>query len=420
MSDQSNSIHQQGNVPLGAVINQTPFTSYQQSGFQAAQNSQSNPDAIGGFLNVVYDRFLESERLNEQGLKERIEQLKRELLQEQNRKQELVAEKQIEELAKTNKEEEIQDLELQRIDVKNGDGEMGNAIPFVIASFITLMLTLYLFVFYSSSGYSALYGVKPGSLGFLNANVFRDATQKGPGVVALVILFPVIFLGLGFLIHDALEKNKKLKENKQPSQYGGIIALLFITLVADAFIGYKISEGVHNNAFNAGTKSDMWKTSMVFSDINFYLVLILGFVVYVIWGFLIHFVLSHPYLKSQNEKVRLMLELITQRIAEKRKDLLDIQTRILRKNAEIEQCDERVRDKQRSINGYESGDIPVNIPALKGAIGEFFSGWQNYTINNLAHDSNLANSLVSQAIEAQGAWLNQKVASLSNNKSIQQ
>ena len=57
MSDQSNSIHQQGNVPLGAVINQTPFTSYQQSGFQAAQNSQSNPDAIGGFLNVVYDRF---------------------------------------------------------------------------------------------------------------------------------------------------------------------------------------------------------------------------------------------------------------------------------------------------------------------------------------------------------------------------
>ena len=53
MSDQSNSIHQQGNVPPSTAVNQTPFTSYQQNGFQAAQNSQSNPDAIGGFLNFL-------------------------------------------------------------------------------------------------------------------------------------------------------------------------------------------------------------------------------------------------------------------------------------------------------------------------------------------------------------------------------
>ncbi len=405
----------------GTTPGQIPIANagtYRQDGFQAAQNAQSRADAIPGFLNIVYDRFLESERLNEQGLKERIEQLRKEMLQEKARRLEIVSERQAEESAKSDKEQEIQELELERIDIRNGEGEMGNTIPFVIATFITLMLTLYLFVFYSSSGYSALYGVKPGSLGFINPNVFRDATQKGPGVIALVILFPVIFLGLGFLIHDALEKNKKLKEKNKPSQLGGIISLLFITLVADGFIGYKISEGVHNNSFNAGTSDELWKPTMIFSDVNFYLVLILGFVVYVIWGVLLHFVLSHPYLKTESEKVKLMLEHVGQRIQEKRKELAEIQNRIFRKEADIQGCDEKINEKQREINGYESGDIPVNIPALKGAIGEFSSGWQNYTNNNLANDPELAKRLVSEAIEAQTVWLNQKLASLSSTRTI--
>ncbi|MBK7740473.1 MAG: hypothetical protein IPI42_07925 [Saprospiraceae bacterium] len=76
-------------------------------------------------------------------------------------------------------------------------------------------------------------------------------------------------LGLGFLIHDALEKQK----------YLFITGLLTFTLIVDAIIGYKISQSIHNNEFNAGLTNELWRFDMIYSDINFYLVIALGFVV---------------------------------------------------------------------------------------------------------------------------------------------
>jgi len=383
---------------------------YTQLGFRSAQKSQSAPDAIEGYLEIVYDKFLEEQKLDEQGLKDRISKLKAEVQQEKARKQDAIAEINANKRNKKDKEKEIEELELEKIDIKNGEGETADTTPFIIGAFITLLLTLYLFVFYSSSGYSAFYGIKPGSLGFINPNVFADATNKGGGVIALIILFPVIFLGLGFLIHDSLEKNKKLVDNNKPKQYGVIITLLLITLIADAFIGYKISEGVHNNEFNAGRTDELWKFNMIFSDINFYLVLILGFVVYVIWGFLLNYVLSHPYLKTESEKIKLMIENINNRIGEKRKELSDIIAKIHKLEGELVTIDNKVEEKQKDIIGYENGVIPINIASLKGSIGEFMGGWQNYTHGNSSHSK--ATNLIENSIKNQNAWLQKKLESL--------
>ena len=383
---------------------------YTQLGFRSAQKSQSAPDAIEGYLEIVYDKFLDEQELNEQGLKDRISKLKAEVQQEKARKQDVIAEINANKRNKEDKEQEIEDLNLEKIDIKNGEGETAETIPFVIGAFITLLLTLYLFVFYSSSGYSAFYGIKPGNLGFINPNVFADATNKGGGVITLIILFPVIFLGLGFLIHDSLEKNKKLADDNKPKQYGVIITLLLITLIADAFIGYKISEGVHNNEFNAGRVDELWKFNMIFSDINFYLVLILGFVVYVIWVFLLNYVLSHPYLKTESEKMKLMVENINTRIGEKRKELTDIIAKIHKLEGELVTIDNKVEEKQKDIIGYENGVIPINISSLRGSIGEFMGGWQNYTHGNSTPEK--ATNLIENSIKNQNAWLQNKLESL--------
>jgi hypothetical protein len=390
--------------------NDSEKITYTQLGFRSAQKSQSAPDAIEGYLEIVYDKFLDEQELNEQGLKDRISKLKAEVQQEKARKQDAIAEINANKRNKEDKEKEIEDLELEKIDIKNGEGETADTTPFVIGAFITLLLTLYLFVFYSSSGYSAFYGIKQGSLGFINPNVFADATNKGGGVIALIILFPVIFLGLGFLIHDSLEKNKKLADDNKPKQYGVIITLLLITLIADAFIGYKISEGVHNNEFNAGRTDELWKFNMIFSDINFYLVLILGFVVYVIWGFLLNYVLSHPYLKTESEKIKLMVENINTRIGEKRKELTDIIAKIHKLEGELVTIDNKVEEKQKDIIGYENGVIPINIASLRGSIGEFMGGWQNYTHGNSTPAR--ATNLIENSIKNQNAWLQNKLESL--------
>lgn len=386
------------------------FTQY---GFRSAQKSQSNPESIDGYLDNVYEQFLEEQKLDEQGLKDRISKLKAEVQQEKAKKNDTNAEILTYKNHKEDKEKQIEELELEKIDIKNGEGELGDTSSFVIGAFITLLLTMYLFVFYSSSGYSAFYGIKQGSLGFINPNVFSDAKDAGAGVIALIILFPVIFLAMGFYIHVAIENNKKLLLEKKSRKFGIISSLLIITFIADAFIGYKISQGVHANEFNAGQTEEQWQFKMIFSDINFYLVLVLGFVVYVVWGFLLNFVLSHSYLKTESEKVKLMIENINNKISEKRSELSDIISKLHKLESDIITSENKIHEKENDIIGYENGVIPINISSLKSSVGEFMGGWQNYTHGN--SNKEIALQLNNNSIKAQNIWLTNKIQNLNSD-----
>jgi len=385
---------------------------YHQYGFRSAEHSKSNHEATEGFLDNVYEKFLNEQKLDEQGLRDRVSKLQAELQQERSKKNDINANLSSTKILKEDKEIAIQEFELERIDIRNGEEETGDTIPFVISTFITILLTMYLFVFYSSSGYSAFYGIKSGSLGFINPNAYAEASNKGPGVISLIILFPVIFLGLGFLIHESIETNKKLLINKTPQKYLTISLLLFITLIADAFIGYKISYGIHLNEFNAGQTNELWKFSMIFSDINFYLVLVLGFVVYVIWGFLLNFVLSHPYLKTENERIKLLVENISIKITEKRNDLSNIITRTHQLESDLINCDNNIKQKEKDIIGYENGDIPVNIPLLRANVGEFMGGWQTFTNG---YWGVRADEFITKAENIKNNWLNEKIQNLNSN-----
>ena len=151
---------------------------------------------------------------------------------------------------------------------------------------------------------------------------------------------------------------------------------------------------------------------MIFSDINFYLVLVLGFVVYVVWGFLLNFVLSHTYLKTESEKVKLMIENINNKITEKRKELSDIISKIHKFESDIITSESKIQEKERDIIGYENGVIPINISSLKGSVGEFMGGWQNYTNGNFYNEDALR--LNNDAIKAQNLWLTHKIENLNS------
>lgn len=389
------------------VVEEKNQVTYHDYGFLSAQHAKSRPDAVVNFLENVYEKFIKEQKLDAQGIKDRIAKLKAEIQLSKTKKNETNAEIVSLQNRKQDKEKQLQELELEKIDIRKGDGETGDTIPFVIAAFITVLLTFYLFIFYSSSAYSAFYGVKEGSLGFINPNVFADA--KTSGVIALIILFPVIFLGLGFLIHDSLEKNKKLVSQNKPKQFLTIGILLFVTLIADAFIGYKISQGVHNNEFNSGLSEELWRFELVFKDINFYLVLLLGFVVYIIWGFLLNFVLSHSYLKTESEKTKILVESINLKIEEKRTELGESITTISNLSNLILTLDNEIEGKESDMIGYENGVIPVNIPSLRASVGEFLGGWGAYTNGAFRLTSE---ELLTQTEIIKHEWLNNKILNI--------
>lgn len=378
-------------------------TTYTHLGRLAAQARKSNALLIEPALEEVYHRFISDEEMTEDGRRNRIQRLKGEITQKKNLKIQAQSDLNTQTKFREDKENIIEELEIERIKVKDGEPPALDYIPFVIGIFITILLTFYLFVFYSSSGYSAFYGIKQGSLGFINPNVFSEAKTKGGGVIALIVLFPVIFLGLGFLIHDALEKKK----------YGFITLLLVFTLITDSFIGYKISQGIHTNEFNAGITNEQWNFSMIYSDINFYLVLALGFVVYVIWGFLLHYVLNKNKEMQPDKAIELRLDNLTRKITERREELAVIVGKINDITAQIASLENEISGKEEDVNGYENGVNPVDIARLKSSIGKFMGGWFAYTAMMFPRDANKRNQ---EAHEKQINWLTRKLESLETDK----
>lgn len=376
--------------------------SYFHFGKLAAKTTNSNSQLLDGSLDNIYDRFLNAQELTGEGIKNRISKLRAEVTQKKNQKIQANSEIASQEKFKEDKESRIEELEIDKIKIKDGEAPSVDYVPFIIGAFITILLTLYLFVFYSSSGYSAFYGVKQGSLGFINPNVFADAKTKGGGVIALIILFPVIFLGLGFLIHDALEKKK----------YGFITLLLVFTLIVDAIIGYKISQGIHTNEFNAGLTNEQWKFEMIYNDMNFYLVLALGFVVYVIWGYLLHYVLNKNKELQPDKALELRLENLNRKISEQRQALAEIVSKINSLKAQVETLENEISEKEKDIIGYENGVIPVNTSMLKASIGDFMSGWFAYTTMMYPKNANKRNQ---EATEKQNIWLTNKLEALSSD-----
>lgn len=379
--------------------NQGWKVTYQHYGRVAAKNMNANASNLESSLDNVYERFLNEQKLDEDGIKQRIRKLREELLQKKNQGEgintALLSTGQLKETV----EDRIERLEIEKVNLKDNGAPAGDDLSYIIGIFITVLLTFYLFVFYSSSGYSAFYGVKQGSLGFINPNVFAEAQHKGGGVIALIILFPVIFLGMGFLIHDALSKRK----------YLFICGLLVFTLIADSIIGYKIAQGVHNNEFNADLTKEQWEFHMVFTDINFYLVLALGFVVYVIWGALLHYVLHKHQERQPDKALEIRMENMDRKITEQCQALLEHQTKLNELKGAAAIIENELTAKEKDVIGYENGVIPVNISLLQSSIGEFMMGWFSYT--NLMYPVD-ANKRTLEAKEKQKDWLNNKILSL--------
>jgi hypothetical protein len=379
--------------------------SFEQYGKESAASSKADPKTLEASLATIYNQFLKDTKLDSEGIKLRVTKLEAEVLQKKDAKEN--AKTALESLGfqKEAKDKKIEELEIERINMKEEGAPTGDTIPFVISTFIVILLTCYLFVFYSSTGYSALFGLKNNAkvtAAIINPETFSDAAAKGGGVLVAIILFPVIFLGLGFLIHDALEKKK----------YGVISILLFFTLIVDAIMGYKITEALHNIQLNKAEVSEQWQAKMVFSDVNFYLILMLGFVVYIIWGALLNYTLTKYNEMQPKKALELMLENLDRKIEEQRNDLLEMMSKISNSKGQIASLDNEIEQKTKDAIGYKNGVIPVDISKLRSIVGQFMQGWFGYISFMFKNEENKIKELTIISAETQKVWLDNKINNL--------
>ncbi len=157
-----------------------------------------------------------------------------------------------------------------------------NPLKFSINLFILIVLTVYLFFFYISAAYKALYtdlekiatniaeGIGTGSI-LPSPYELTEAIRYN----YLLFLIPFVFYAFGWAFHIILELKHKLK-------FLFLSLLIVLTFIVDSLMAFIIHSNTESAKELMGLSSISWARSP-----TFYIILAFGFLAYILWSILL-------------------------------------------------------------------------------------------------------------------------------------
>lgn len=277
------------------------------------------------------------------------------------------------------KTEKIPSLEKKKEHLKNEMGEIRrdpsfykekpNWAALIITIIVLVLLTLYLWIFYTSASYSAFFRqFAPDDINVANSifdpNALKKAWNEGGPALILVTTMPFIFLGLGVLIH-------KVQEQEGSGKWIKLAGLILTTFLFDYIIAFEIVKKIHDlQALNNPEIDATYHFGDAVNDPNFWLIIFAGFVTYLIWGFLFDR-LMHDTRKMDHagEQIRV-----------RKKETTDLDKAIAVQDKEMDGLKLQVFEKQKEIRGLEEDLTATFIRPreFEYIVYQFASGWMQY------------------------------------------
>ncbi len=247
--------------------------------------------------------------------------------------------------------------------------EQPNRISFIIGITVLTILTIYLWIFYTSAGYSAFFrDFEAGDIKVANsifdAKAIVKAWNDGVPAFVLVCSMPFIFLALGYLIHKCLLQRHWTK-------WLYLLGLIAVTFCFDYIIAYEIVSKIHELKRAASLDNlPAYNMSMAFVDINFWLIIFAGFVTYLIWGFLF------DRLMEEYER----FDVVKQRILAIRKEIEEQEKMLAAEEGRLKAMRDDIANIQKQIKYCEDelGAIFLDPKNFEHIIYQFASGWIRY------------------------------------------
>jgi hypothetical protein len=366
------------------ILYQTEHVKLQEFGYAKSGSVQGDPEVFANYL----ERILNGEIVDEKykGLSDSEREVKRDRIK--------VLEKVFDETAKNNskieqdikvKEKQIEEhrAELLQIREKRNEDhekllrESFSPLKFSLNLFILLMLSGYLFFFYVSAAYKALYVDFESIANKLAGGLSTGSIMPDPSELAeamrynyLLFLVPFVFYAFGWAFHVILEM-------KQKTKFILLSGLIAVTFVVDFLLAIIIQTNTETAKELMGLATRAWS-----QDPTFYIILFFGFLVYIIWSILLDSLL-------REWKKRQILYNIKRIIKHLRNDIKLLQDKIMPLNQITHEID-ILRDE---VNTMVYGN-------LKGYIDQFSNGWISYlTPDNLKDKKNICLSIKNDFIE---------------------
>ena len=271
--------------------------------------------------------------------------------------------------AQTDYKENIDELKNEKNSLRNKAYEVnkGAKIKLLLGLVILIPLTIYLFLFYSSTFYSAFFIDFGEGANLMNsmfdANALSKALETSITELCFVLSAPVIFMGLGFSLHF-------FTIQKTWTKYIKMGAILGITFLFDAILAYMIGKHLHDMEVIIGTAGldSTYGIGDAIGDINTWAVIFCGFIVYIIWGIVFDMSMS-AY--DQLDLNKINIKAIDKRIEEIEQQVREEKTKEQSINKEINELNNNISDLTSQI----SSNVIIDKAVIRTEMTNFFAGW---------------------------------------------
>lgn len=351
--------------------NEDAKITYYEDAYTISKSCGGTPHNLDSALHAIYEKF---EKKCKEGYQEQ-EKLKQPYIVESKGKKTSLLNKSEEskklESKKVKKEEEIEKLNYDSINVKRHPEVYGieidktSSAKFWIGLTFLFPLTLYIFIFYISTSYSAFFRYfDPGTslfTGMFYPKALSESYESGILVLGFVLFIPFIFFALGYLIHMFQEKKGIINSLK-------IVSLFIITFLFDAILAYLIDEKMYN--IHKTIDSLDFNVALAFQSVSFWLIIFAGFVSYIVWGLVFDFVMKEY---ADRDKIKSFIRDKKEEIINIKKSIVKIVTQISRIENDCDTLKTRITELQNIIDGFI-----LPIQNYKAFSSEYYNGWQNY------------------------------------------
>ncbi|MBD5345061.1 MAG: hypothetical protein HDR90_08805 [Bacteroides sp.] len=281
--------------------------------------------------------------------------------------------------------------ELESAKATNGEVNKMTKVKMVAGIIILSILTIYLFIFYSSTFFSAFFRTFDGDVNvgeaMFYANSIYDSYNQGIGQLLFIICAPIIFMGLGYTLHY-------FNVQETWTKYLKILLIISVTFAFDCILAYLIAEKIYNYwVLTQMGEFPPFGLDLAIRDINVWAVIFCGFIVYVIWGIVFDMTITaYGDLRSNEKEIKILnsrIESLNNAIAEKKNNIIDCKGRISANNHKIESLTQALASSKQ-----------FNPHIIRTALNDFFAGWLTMmsTLNRSSADQETAKQVYNDAI----------------------
>jgi len=374
---------------------------YHEAGKQGSKANNGHPQSLAICLDAIYAKFQNEEKENEQRQREnkkpyneekecKISEIKGLEVAIENTNDNIKHKE--EEIISIN--EKLKNLKSEIVDIPQNphlyvdDVRKGASTKFWIGLIVLIPITLYLFTFYASVVYSAMEKVFTyNDQRWYMPDAIERAWETGIQAAATVTFAPFIFIGLGYLIHMFYQK-------KNWVTYLKLTGVIVITLLFDILLAFFIEKKLWE--LNVVDENAVYGFKEAMESQEFWLIIFLGFVAYIIWGFIFDFVMEEH---KHKDKIKIEIRKRQSKIQDCQNDIQTTEAKIIELKDVIRNFKSEIQAAKNRINELQSILDGIVIPSKEYKLyaSEYVQGWVTYIAEHIRVSKDENDKMINEA-----------------------